>query len=221
MAQGFAATTVDEDVDERSIISGLTSVNSALTRQVIDEVEEEMEDFIKTATEAIRKVLDSEEELSASNHGSFGNSSSSLLGDESVRVAMKAEAMAREMQRILDEFSSEDASVATPAGENGGQQNDKETETRKYPYKFEPAIPGEDWYVYYDDNYKREFFLEKKSNRTQWDYPTSAPTNRMAPFLLHVVLCFGGSISLAGSISREKFLGCNDCNFVQCQEFRY
>lgn len=175
----FATSAVDDDVDERSIISGLTSVNSALTRQVLDEIEEEMEDFIKTETAAIRKVLDTEEEeLSASNHGSFGNSSSSLLGDESVQVAMKAEAMAREMQKILDQFSNEDSSVPGSGEKVDGEDNEK-SETKKYPYKFEPAIPGQDWYVYYDDNYKRDFFLEKKTNRTQWDYPTSVPTSRM------------------------------------------
>ncbi|KAG7363232.1 hypothetical protein IV203_026592 [Nitzschia inconspicua] len=175
-APSFATTTVDDDVDERSIISGLTSVNSAFTRQVLDEIEEEMEDFIKTETEAIRKVLDTEEEeLSAS----FGNSSSSLLGDVSVQVAMKAEAMAREMQKILDDFSNAEASVHASSGETCAKDRSRELEKKNYPYKFEPAIPGEDWYVYFDDNYEREFFLEKKSNRTQWDYPTSVPTARM------------------------------------------
>ena len=181
----FTATTVDEEVDERSVISGLTSVNSAVTRQILDEVETEMEDFIKTETENIRRMLDSEEEQSTSNHDSFlGNSASSLVGDESVRVAMKAEAMAREMQRILDEFE-EEASVAgsavvgsTVGGDTLNEEDDGNTTSNKYPYKFRPAIPGEDWYVYYDDNYQREFYVEKKSNRTQWDYPTSTPTTR-------------------------------------------
>ena len=179
-APSFATTTVDDDVDDRSIISGLTSVNSALTRQVLDDIEEEMEDFIKTETAAIRQMLDTEEEHSASNHGSFHNSSTSLLGDESVQVAAKAEAMAREMQRILDEFANEDASVAASlAGDTDEEIVEDTGEKKAYPYKFEPAVSGEDWYVYYDDNYKREFYVEKKSNRTQWDYPTSVPTPRM------------------------------------------
>jgi hypothetical protein len=179
-APSFATTTVDEDVDERSIISGLTSVNSALTRQVLDEIEEEMEAFIKTETAAIRQMLDTEEEYSTSHHGSFVNSSSSLLGDESVRVAMKAEAMAREMQRILNEFANEDSSAPGSVGGVGVEaQEDDNVATKTYPHKFQPPVPGEEWYVYFDENYQREFYVDKKSNRTQWDYPTSVPTPRM------------------------------------------
>lgn len=206
----FATTTVDDEVelDERSIISGLT-FNSVMTRQVLDDVHSEIEDFIKTETEAIRRMLDTEAQVPTqddqgqdSNNSSYrsnlNDSSSSLVGDESVLVAAKAEAMAREMQRILEEIEKDDASSVggrmshiseveeeankdLPSGDlaSVGVTTEATTPTPKYPYKFEPAIPGEEWYVYYDDKYDREFYLEKETNRTQWEEPSSVPTPRM------------------------------------------
>lgn len=187
----FTTTTVDEgdDGDDRSIISGLT-FNSAVTRQVMDDIETEMEDFIKTETAAIRRMLDSEEEqsttISMDYDGDGPNDSlSSQIGDESVRVALKAEAMALEMQRILDEFAKEDIAPngvdesAEMLNENGTvASRTSSVTTNKYPYPFEPAIAGAEWYVYFDDNYKREFYLEKRSNKTQWDPPNSIPSHK-------------------------------------------
>jgi hypothetical protein len=178
----FATTTVEGyDADDRSIISELTTANSAVTRQLLDEVESEMEDFIKNEMEAIRMMLDSEEDSSTINHSVFGDhqsetSSSLMAGDESVHVAMKAEAMALEMQKILDDFAKEDAASVSVHDESA-QSDKNETATMSvYPYKFEPALAGEEWYVHFDETYQKEFYVEKISKRTQWDYPSKSLT---------------------------------------------
>jgi hypothetical protein len=216
----FTTTTVDDgdDVDDRSIISGLT-FNSAVTRQVMDEIETEMEDFLKTETAAIRRMLDSQDEHSSTIDMDYegagtGDSLSSQIGDESVRVAMKAEAMALEMQRILDEFAKEDSSEvgdeSEVVDENGTVATRTSSSVNKYPYPFEPAIPGEEWYVYFDDNYKREFFLEKRSNRTQWDPPNSVPSHMddqtvvtSDDFLSDIHSVTSGRVSLSRRSSRR------------------
>jgi hypothetical protein len=183
----FHTTTVEGyDHDDRSIISELTSANSAVTRQLMDEVETEMEDFIKFEMDAIRKMLDSEEDASTVDNSVRSENSSLMLTDQSVHVAMKAEAMALEMQKILDDFAKEDAasvegskSILNQSSQSSEHRNENNEPTSVYPYKFEPAIPGEDWYVHFDDNYEKEYYVEKNSNRTQWDYPQKVPTPRM------------------------------------------
>ena len=177
------ATVEGYDIDDRSIISELTS-KSAVTRQVMDEVETEMEDFIKFEMEEIRKMLDSEEDSSTVDNSVRSETSSLMMGDQSVHVAMKAEAMALEMQKILDDFAKEDASTDGTAKSisnqsTSGHGNEPATPASVYPYRFEPAIAGEDWYVHFDDNYQKEYYVEKNSNRTQWEYPQKVPTPRI------------------------------------------
>eukprot|EP00531_Pseudo-nitzschia_arenysensis_P006445 CAMPEP_0116136402 /NCGR_PEP_ID=MMETSP0329-20121206/11703_1 /TAXON_ID=697910 /ORGANISM="Pseudo-nitzschia arenysensis, Strain B593" /LENGTH=805 /DNA_ID=CAMNT_0003631263 /DNA_START=420 /DNA_END=2837 /DNA_ORIENTATION=- len=184
----FQSATIDGfEFDDRSIISELTSANSAVTRQVMDEVETEMEDFIKFEMEAIKKMLDSEEDASTVDNSVRSETSSLMMADQSVHVAMKAEAMALEMQKILDDFAKEDESVdestksiLNQSTHSSSQRNGTVAEpTSVYPYRFEPAIPGEDWYVHFDDNYQKEYYVEKNSNRTQWEYPQKVPTPRI------------------------------------------
>jgi hypothetical protein len=183
----FHTTTVEGyDHDDRSIISELTSANSAVTRQLMDEVETEMEDFIKFEMDAIRKMLDSEEDASTVDNSVRSETSSLMLTDQSVHVAIKAEAMALEMQKILDDFAKEDAasvegskSILNQSSHSSEHRNETNEPASVYPYKFEPAIPGEDWHVHFDDNYEKEYYVEKNSNRTQWDYPQKVPTPRM------------------------------------------
>jgi len=183
----FHTTTVEGyDHDDRSIISELTSANSGVTRQLMDEVETEMEDFIKFEMDAIRKMLDSEEDASTVDNSVRSETSSLMLTDQSVHVAMKAEAMALEMQKILDDFAKEDAasvegskSIFNQSSHSSEHRNETNEPASVYPYKFEPAIPDEDWHVHFDDNYEKEYYVEKNSNRTQWDYPQKVPTLRM------------------------------------------
>ena len=181
----FQTATVEGfEFDDGSIISELTS-KSAVTQKMMDEIETEMEDFIKFEMEAIRKMLDSEEDASTVTNSVKSETSSLMAGDQSVHVAIKAEAMALEMQKILDEFANEEASKEeSPAKSLLNQSvsehaSDTVEPTSVYPYKFEPAIPGEEWYVHFDDNYQKEYYVEKNSNRTQWEYPQKTPTPRV------------------------------------------
>jgi hypothetical protein len=169
------ATTVaddEEDTDDRSFISGLTA-SSAVTRQVMEEIENEMDKFIKIETKAIQKMLDEQEDLTPANSLSNSSATASVFGDESVRVTMKAEAMARDMQNVLDNFVKEDASLS----QNGQAQEgeDDAVSTSKYPHKYVSANSSEDWMVYYDETYQREYYYEKSSNRTEWQPPSSTP----------------------------------------------
>ena len=159
-----AAATASDDDSIRSIISGLTSINSAVTRQVLDEVETQLETFIKTETDAIRRIM-SEEEKSYTS--SIENSSASLLGNESQACTLKAEAMAKQMQDILNDFGK-DPSVA-----NADEENNDEAMSKKsgYPRKYETANESEEWTVHYDERYQREYYHESRSNRTQWEPP--------------------------------------------------
>jgi septal ring factor EnvC (AmiA/AmiB activator) len=178
-----SATTAtdDDDTDDRSVISGLTTTNSVYMTHVIDEIETEMECFLKTETLAIQKMLDSEDEKStlSNNFNMSVSGNASVFGDESVRVAMKAEAMAKEMQKILDDFEKDDrsASVQGDSHAESATKEDDEASTataRGYPRKYNVSIPGEEWMVYYDEANKREYFFEKNSNRTQWHPPSQS-----------------------------------------------
>lgn len=160
----LAAAASDDD-SIRSIISGLTSINSAVTRQVLDEVETQLETFIKTETDAIRRIMSEEDK---SHTSSLENSSGSFLGNESQACTLKAEAMARQMQAILDDFGK-DPSVANIADET----DDASLKKSEYPRKYITANESEEWMVHYDERYQREYYYETHSNRTQWEPPAS------------------------------------------------
>jgi hypothetical protein len=164
-----SATTVtdaDDDSDLRSIISGLTSINSAVTRQVLDEVESQLATFIKTETENIRKIMDEEDKSYISG---MEASSGSNLGAES-ESTLQAEAMARKMQKILDGFKN-DPSVTSDPETNGDGPSAKSG----YPQPYETANKNEKWIVLYDAAYQREYYHETVSSRTQWEPPTADP----------------------------------------------
>jgi len=166
-----AAEMTEEDEDDRSIISGLT-ISSQVTKQVMDEIANEMKRFLNTETEAIRKMLDEEEEKTLES--TILNGSSSLLGDETKRASMKAEAMAREMQKILDAYANEDPSESNfDADETEGDTDTigDTVATAGYPKKYETSDPTKNWMVYYDEKFQREYYFEKNSKTTQWEPP--------------------------------------------------
>jgi hypothetical protein len=159
------ATNYEDDTDDRSIISGLTTVNSATTRKVMEQLETELDAFIKTETENIKKMMELEDEDSMF---SVDNSS---IGNESQQVALKAEVMAKQMQKILDDFKDDPSSVAATTI---AEEDETTQTTSKYPHKYESAIPHQEWMVHWDDSYKKEYYHEIHSNRTQWDPPSSS-----------------------------------------------
>ena len=140
----------DEDDDDRSAVSGLTSTHSL----VASDAELQLLNFLKTETEAIRKMIDQEESASVK---SAKTSRSYDASSESARAAQKAEDMVRQMNTMLQDF-----------------QQDK-TETAKvladYPYKLETANAKENWMVYYDELQEREYYHNTDTNTVQWKKP--------------------------------------------------
>jgi hypothetical protein len=169
------ATDEDSDEDERSVISGLTTVNSVVTRKVMEQLESEMEFFIQNETKAIQKLLDAEEENWQQRFGSSSlgpDSDSSVACDHSVRASLKAEQMAEEMQKMLDQFGKEELSTASESQSDtkvGPQPSP--IKSSMYPRKFKSPNPSEEWMVHWDEKFEREYFHETKTNKTQWEAP--------------------------------------------------
>lgn len=151
-------TSADDDDDDRSAVSGLTSVAS----QVLSEAEERLLDFLKTETENIRKMMESEEtESEASVSGSPSltrySTASGGVGTESALAAEKAEEMVRQMQKML-------------ADHEGTKDIDKKKPFD--PYELPSPNPNEQWFVCWDDTHQREYYHEAKMGLTQWEKPS-------------------------------------------------
>lgn len=162
----------DSDDDERSVISGLTTVNSVVTRQVMEQLESEMELFIQNETKAIQKLLDVEEENVSFASPMSPGSDASIACDQSVRASLKAEQMAEEMQKMLDQFQKDEMSATT--GSHSDTKDASQPSSIKsslYPRKFKSPNPEEEWMVYWDEKFEREYFFETKTNKTQWEAP--------------------------------------------------
>ena len=182
-------TMDDSDTDDRSTISGLTSVNSATTRKVMDELENEFETFIKTETEQIRKdlVVDLDESKTSFSESLMEKTmaTSATVGEEQQKVAVKAEAMVAQMQQILRDFQQGDAGAGAssasplldPEDANKTAKHDKSSKSSQYPKKYETSNPDEEWMVHWDETYQREYYFEKQSGKTQWETPSSDQTH--------------------------------------------
>jgi hypothetical protein len=170
----------DSDDDQRSVISGLTTVNSHFTRQISEQLESEMEFFIKNETEAIQKLLDAEEANTyiGSSFTPTSNSAASVSCDHSVRASIKAEQMAEDMKKMLEDFEKDDLSVASGIkSETADTANDEQSGSKagskssQYPRKYKSPNPDEEWMVYWDEKYEREYYHETTFNKTQWEPP--------------------------------------------------
>jgi membrane protein involved in colicin uptake len=169
-------TNYEDDTDDLSVISGLTTVNSATTRKVMEELETELDAFIKTETENIKKMMEMEDTMSMF---SVDNNS---VGNESQLVAIRAEVMAKQMQKILDGFKDDPSVIAatTIAEEDETTEATTHTTTQgtlNYPHKYETDNPNKEWMVHWDDSYKKEYYHEVRSNQTQWDPPPSSSSS--------------------------------------------
>ena len=153
--------------DERSTVSELTSVQS----MVVSEAEMKLLDFLKTETEAIRRMMDEEDGMSVRTDASGGtNGVNSVLGSESIRAAEIAENMVRKMQTMLDEFQSN-----SPASGNVGDNTPDGKKRNSYP--LETTDPDENWTVHWDDSYEREYYFNENTGASQWERPAcAAPT---------------------------------------------
>jgi hypothetical protein len=70
-------TNYEDDTDDLSVISGLTTVNSATTRKVMEDLEIELDTFIKTETENIKRMMEMEDSMSmfSADNNSIGDQS--------------------------------------------------------------------------------------------------------------------------------------------------
>lgn len=153
-------TSAEDEDDDRSNVSGLTSVAS----QVMSEAEERLLDFLKTETEAIRKMMEDDESASfASGSGvpttsTKSSTANTCVGTESALAAEKAEEMVKQMQKMLI-----------------GHEALKDEETAKAfePYELVTPNPNEKWLVCWDETHQREYYYESKMGLTQWEKPNT------------------------------------------------
>jgi hypothetical protein len=142
-----------EDLDEdiRSIVSGLTSGD-------FSDAERALVDFLRTETDAIRKLLEDEEHADVM---SLNTSFSNEMHSQSARAADDAEDLVRKMESLLRDFQNDEQSAAEAAASYE-------------PRKLETTNPDEEWMIYWDDMAQRHYYYELKSNRAQWAKPSSA-----------------------------------------------
>jgi WW domain len=162
----------DDDIDDISMISGLTSVNSAMTRQILHDCEHTVVTFLQEEKKAIRRLMDRETTTTTTTMGEAdtdGCSQShkttpSALGSIQSHAAQEAENMAKKMQEILSDFTKK-------------EQKDKSLASTKEGRPYETSNPDESWAVYYDESYQREYYHEANTNKTQWEPPEQDGTN--------------------------------------------
>jgi len=157
-------TILEEDADDRSVVSGLTTLHSAMTREVLHDCEQSVADFLKEEQENIRKIMqdDAENETESFTSGT-------IEVDLANKATEEAESMVKKMEAILNEYQAKHGddlkSVDGGASASGGGKKSHE------PRHFPTDNPEEHWMVYYDEFYQQEYYHEKNSNRTQWEPP--------------------------------------------------
>jgi len=154
-----ATETMFGDDDDNSAVSGLTSTANSDT-------EARLMDFLKTETDSIRQMMDNDEDDGISNatSGRYNNASvgsnfsHSVAGTESANAADKAEAMVRQMQKMLSEAE-------------GGSNNHQLLAEDHEAYELDTPNPNETWVALWDDNHQREYYHETRSGLVQWEKP--------------------------------------------------
>lgn len=190
--------------DDDSVMSGLT-FNSALTREILDDCERTVVTFLQEEREAIRKIMDDNggDDYYATGSATGGGSGadyrsgtyhnnndahtarskasqmSSSAAAAAAAATAQAETMVQQMQDILNNFRETNPDAATiGTGPNGngtdggsGTVGTVVKEARKFP----TSNPHEQWMVYYDEYYQREYYHELNTNKTQWEAPVDSP----------------------------------------------
>ncbi|GKY98771.1 hypothetical protein MPSEU_000833300 [Mayamaea pseudoterrestris] len=154
----------NNDSDSDSVVSGLT-INSALTRKIIDDCERTVITFFHEEQAFVRQQMEMDEHMNASSSSHVG--SMSEVQSVQMQAALQAESMAKQMKEILEKFErdQEQASATDTSGSVATLHKSKES--RPYPTNND----NEDWVVLYDSNFDREYYHERNSGRTQWEPP--------------------------------------------------
>jgi hypothetical protein len=154
------ATTVSSpdailDVDLQSIMSGLTTSGD------FSDAERVLLDFLRTETEAIRKLLDDEDQMTVC---SLKTSMSNELLSQSAAAADEAEDLVKRMEQMLRDFTSE-----------------TKTDDAHEPRKLETSNPNEEWMIYWDDMVQRHYYYELRTHRAQWIKPSGVLLTPSSP----------------------------------------
>jgi hypothetical protein len=147
---------MDSDYDDSSIVSGLTTLNSHQTRMVLEDVETKVLDFIKSETENIRKLMEEEDAASkVAQSVAFSHTTSAV---ESID---EHEEMARKMQAVLDDFKKAEADAVKAMNATMGR-------------RIEAGNESDEWYEHWDETLERHYYVEAKTNKSQWEKPPTA-----------------------------------------------
>jgi hypothetical protein len=155
---GLGPLYIHHTEDDDSVVSGLT-FNSALTREILDDCERTVVTFLREEKDAIRKMMQEED-----GDALTAKSALSQVGSACKEAAAQAENMVQQMQEILNKFKDDDATTVVGT-------------VTKEARKFETNNPSENWMVYYDEYYQREYYHELNTNRTQWEPPAVDDTS--------------------------------------------
>jgi hypothetical protein len=149
----------DDDLDMCSLVSGLTTLHSAMTREFLHDCEHSVQTFLREEQEHVRKIMEHEDYDAASD------AHVSHAVQHSDATAQAAESMVQQMQDILHEFQKSHAITV------GAVSDDKVSTEKKYPRPYLINSENEEWMVYYDEFYRQEYYHEVHTNRTQWEPP--------------------------------------------------
>ena len=157
----------DLDEDDRSVVSGLTTLHSAMTREVLQDCEQSVADFLQEEQDNIRKIMEAQGD---DEDGSALSDHHHAEVDLANKASKEAESMVQKMEEILNEYQAKHGSPENQ--EIASAADAASREARPFP----TDNPDESWMVYYDEFYQQEYYHEKNSNRTQWEPPSTSST---------------------------------------------
>jgi hypothetical protein len=164
---------VHDDLDELTVVSGLTTVNSAETRRILQDCQRSVATFLKDEHNAIRQMMleDSREEENTTTESCCTN-----LNSVTKVAADQAEGMVRQMKSILDDFTLHHKHLSN-TNSNTNDDDDSCAAQKSAGRGYKTSNPDEEWVAYYDESYQREYYHEKNTNRTQWEPPEPDATS--------------------------------------------
>jgi hypothetical protein len=167
-----------DDDDSDTVVSGLT-INSALTRRIIDDCEKTVVTFLHEEQDAIRKLLSKQSMEASITESTAHVTTHTDVGSVQMQAAVQAENMAKQMKAILDDFEKKKTNAASSSTDDNdddaslGVDELAEEQLRTVGRPYPTDNPKEDWVVLWDDTYKREYYHEKRSNTTIWNAPNN------------------------------------------------
>jgi hypothetical protein len=166
--------------DVCSIVSGLTTLHSAMTREFIYDCENSVQTFLRDEQATVRKLLEEEDQDYDASSSGDTHVSNILVVQDSDATAKAAENMVQQMQEILQEYqmkhfgSGNGTTTAT-------EPNDNPVPEKEYPIAYTTDNSNEKWVIYYDEFYRQEYYHEVHTNRTQWDPPKKKTSDNNDP----------------------------------------